>query len=110
MTPTLPEPIARFIDTTNAQDSAGFVAAFTEDALLDDWGRVFRGAGGIADWNRTDNIGVNAHFDLVSVEQAPAGEEWIVTLRVSGDGYNGTGPMRFQLAGDRISRLRITPN
>ena len=104
----LPTAVQRFIDTTNSQDTDGFVATFTEDAFLDDWGRTFHGQDGVRSWDATDNIGVNAHFDLVNWRRGSAENVVIVVLTVSGDGYNGTGPMEFSLDGDRISRLIIS--
>jgi hypothetical protein len=62
----LPAPIQVFIDATNAADSDAFVAAFTPDAYLNDWGREFHGRDGIHAWNSTDNIGVHA-----SISSAP---------------------------------------
>lgn len=103
----LPAAIAAFVDATNAGDSAAFVAAFTEDAVLDDWGRAFHGRDGVARWDRTDNTGVQAHFEVVRVEPGDAPDTWVVTLTVTGNGYHGTGPMTFTLAGDRIARLVI---
>lgn len=107
MTTATPVALAAFITTTNAGDSAGFIAAFTEDAVLEDWGRVFHGREGVAAWNRTDNIGVRAQFELVSIAAGDAPDAVIAVLTVSGDGYNGTGPMSFQLRGDKIARLTI---
>ena len=107
----LPAAIATFIDATNAADTEAFVGAFTEDATLDDWGRVFHGRDGVRSWDSTDNIGVRAHFELVFAQLgdgAAEGEgEHVVTLTVSGDGYNGTGPMRFTLRQGLIARLVI---
>jgi hypothetical protein len=54
----LPAAIADFIEATNRGDSDAFVAAFTQDAYLTDWGRDFHGHDGVRAWNRTDNIGV----------------------------------------------------
>lgn len=105
---TLPAPIEQFISSTNAADPAAFLEAFAPDATLEDWGRVFHGRDGIARWNGTDNIGVQAHFDLVNLRPGSAPGTWIVTLAVSGNGYNGTSPMTFVLDGDRISSLVIS--
>src|SRR3954467_12449510 len=99
----LPAPIAEFVDATNAGDTRRFVEAFTEDAYLNDWGREFRGHSGIASWDTTDNIGKQAHFEVVSVEETEPGVRYRVTLEVSGNGYNGTGPMDFTLQDGRIS-------
>lgn len=103
----LPDAIATFIGATNAGDSAAFVAAFTPDALLNDWGREFHGRDGVERWNTTDNIGVRAHFDLRGTERPGGGDTYVVTLAVSGDGYNGTGPMTFTLRDGLIASLRI---
>jgi hypothetical protein len=105
---SLPAPIRAFIDATNAADSDAFVAAFTPDAYLNDWGREFHGHQGVQAWNRTDNIGVHSHFELVSAAPGDEDGSHIVTLRVSGDGYNGTGPMRFELRDGLIARLVIS--
>lgn len=107
--PSLPEPIRAFIDSTNRGDSDAFIQSFTSDALLDDWGRQFTGHDGIAQWNTTDNIGVQAHFELVGVEPGPDPDSYIVTLAVSGNGHNGVGPMTFRLRNERTSELRIAP-
>jgi ketosteroid isomerase-like protein len=104
----LPAPIQRFVDATNRGDSEAFADAFTDDAYLNDWGREFHGRDGVLSWNRTDNIGVNAHFDVVDVAPGPDPDSVVVTMTVSGDGYNGTGPLLFGLRGDRIASLRIS--
>jgi hypothetical protein len=102
-----PAAISRFVETTNAADSDGFVATFTADASLDDWGRVFTGHEAIRRWDRSDNIGVQAHFDLLEVEPGDVPNSYVATIQVSGKGHNGTGPMVFTLRGDLIAGLRI---
>jgi SnoaL-like domain len=104
----LPDPIRAFIDTTNNGDSAGFAAAFTPDAYLNDWGREFQGRAGVSDWNRTDNIGVRTHFDVISVSAGSTPDSYVVTLRVSGNGFNGTSPLTFELRDGLIASLRIS--
>ena len=49
----LPAAIQNFIEATNRGDSDAFVAAFTQDAYLNDWGREFHGHQGVRAWNRT---------------------------------------------------------
>ena len=104
----LPAPIRTFIEATNAGDSDAFAAAFTEDARVDDWGRKFHGRDGVRSWDRTDNIGVNAHFEVVSAAPGPGPDCMTVVLTVTGDGYNGTGPMVFCLRDGLIAGLRIS--
>ena len=104
----LPAAIRGFIESTNRADSDAFVATFTEDAYLNDWGREFHGHDGVRSWNRTDNIGVRSHFEFVSAEPGEAPGSYVVTLTVTGDGFNGTGPMNFELRDERIAQLRIS--
>ncbi|WP_127794477.1 nuclear transport factor 2 family protein [Agromyces sp. LHK192] len=107
--PDVPAALRAFIDTTNRGDTDAFLAVFTDDASLDDWGRVFHGRDGIASWNETDNIGKQSHFELVGVEPTDDPDTVIATLEVSGNGYNGTGPITFTSVGDRLSRVVIAP-
>ncbi|WP_345751820.1 nuclear transport factor 2 family protein [Microbacterium rhizophilus] len=103
----LPAPIQEFVDATNAGDDARFAAVFTDDAYLSDWSREFRGPEGAAEWNRTDNIGVQAHFDVVDYASGDDDGEHVVTLAVRSNRFNGTGPLKFRLRDGRISRLVI---
>ena len=102
-----PQEIQSFVDATNRGDTDAFVEAFTEDAHLDDWGRSFDGRAGVRSWDSTDNIGVQAHFDVLDVRPGQTDQEYVATIRVSGNGYNGTGPMAFRLRDGLIAELRI---
>jgi hypothetical protein len=104
-----PPAIRAFVDTTNAGDSDGFVAAFTTDATLDDWGRTFAGHDGVREWDRTDNIGVQSHLELVDLDASDeeAGT-YVAVVRVRGNRFNGTGTMTFRLRDGLIADLRIT--
>ena len=90
----LPAAIRDFIEATNGGDSGAFAAACTEDAYLNDWGREFHGRDGVRAWNRT--------------EPGTMPDSYVVTLTVTGDGFNGTGPMNFELRDGRIARLRVS--
>jgi hypothetical protein len=102
-----PGAIRAFIDATNDGDSDAFVAAFTPDATLNDWGREYAGHAGVRDWDRTDNIGVQSHFDLLAIQPGEDPDSYVVTIRVRGNGYNGTGPMVFRLRDGLVASLRI---
>jgi ketosteroid isomerase-like protein len=103
----IPTAIQTFVDATNAADSDAFVAAFTDDAYLEDWGRVFHGHDGARSWDASDNIGKQSHFVVDGAEHH--GDDWVVTVTVTGNGFNGTSPIRFTVSGDRISRMVIQP-
>jgi SnoaL-like domain len=102
-----PAPIAAMIAATNAADSDAFVAVFTDDAYLNDWGREFHGHSGIASWNRTDNIGVEAHFDLHGVRAGDADDEYLADLTVTSRRFNGDGTFTISLRDRLISRFVI---
>lgn len=104
----LPSAIRAFIDTTNSGDTEGFVASFTEDAYLNDWGREFRGHDGVRSWNGTDNIGKQSRFSDVSVADGTEPDSYDVTLRVTGNGFNGVGTLNFRLRGGLIQSLVIS--
>jgi hypothetical protein len=106
----LPAPVQAFVDATNRADSDAFLDAFTADATLDDWGRTFTGRDGMARWNRSDNIGKQSHFEVLAIAPGPERDSCIVTLRVTGRGYNGTSPITFRLRGDRIAGVVIAPS
>lgn len=44
---SVPAPVQRVVDAINAADTDAFVAAFTDDGFVDDWGRVLRGPEGV---------------------------------------------------------------
>jgi hypothetical protein len=102
----LDPPIRQMLDATNRGDSDAFLAAFADDAVLEDWGRTFTGREEIAGWNARENIGVNSQIEVTGVDRS--GDEVRVGVSVSGDGYNGGGAFTFRLAGDRIARMVIT--
>jgi hypothetical protein len=95
------------IEATNTGDHNAFVAAFSDDAYVEDWGRQFRGREGVASWDRTDNIGRNAHFEPRDTRQV--GTSYVVTLDVTGDGFNGTSDFVFEIDGDLIRSMVIKP-
>jgi hypothetical protein len=105
----VPAAIRTFVDTTNAADPDGFVAGFTEDAFLSDWGREFVGHEGVAAWDRSDNIGKRSHFELLAVKPGLGDQQFVATVVVSGDGFTGTSDLEFTVRGDRVARLVIAP-
>lgn len=55
----LPDPVAAALDAANANDTAGFLACFAPDGVVDDWGREFRGPDEIREWSDREFIGVH---------------------------------------------------
>lgn len=103
----LPVAIVEFVRATNSADSEAFIATFTGDATLNDWGRKFAGRAQIAQWDRTDNIGVHSQLCIVDARAGSETGTYETTMRVRGDGYNGEGTMIFTIHDERITDLTI---
>jgi len=103
---TTPDPIRRFVEATNAGDTESFLDTFTDNALLSDWGRDFRGRDAISSWNQSDNIGVQSNLRIVRIAHSDG--VYHARVAVTGNGFNGEGDMAFTLDGDRIASLVIS--
>ena len=82
-----------------------FLAGFTEDGVVDDWGREFRGAAQIRAWSDAEFIGKQVSLAVQDV--AERGDEAVITAEVGGNGFNGPSHFSFQIRGDRVSRMTI---
>jgi hypothetical protein len=101
----LPAPVAALLAAANGHDAGAFLASFTADGVVDDWGREFRGAEAIRGWSDSEFIGVSVTLDVTAVE--PRGDETVVTAQVGGDGFNGPSHFTFRVVGDRVARMTI---
>ena len=102
----LPRAVQRIIEATNAGDAAAFVDAFTDDGVVDDWGRVFRGREEIARWDGAENTGVRSSFSVQDI--AVDADTVTARLAVGGGGFNGTSTFTFEVDGDRVRSMQIT--
>ena len=103
MTFELPPPVARLIDAANANDTDAFLACFTADATVDDWGREFAGPSAVREWSDREFIGVRVRMDVTGVEQDAGATT--VAAGVGGDGFNGPSHFTFVTAGDKVTRM-----
>jgi hypothetical protein len=101
----LPAPVAALLDAANANDTEAFLGSLTADAVVDDWGREFRGPDAIRGWSDGEFIGVAVTLDVTDVERRD--DETTVTASVGGDGFNGPSHFTFQVSGDRVARMTI---
>jgi hypothetical protein len=102
----LPDPVARVLDAANRHDGDAFLAFFTEDGVVDDWGREFAGAAAIRGWSDREFIGVNVALDVRESHVASDGEVTI-GADVGGDGFNGPSHFTFRLRDGLVSRTTI---
>lgn len=106
--PQVPAAIQQFVDATNKADAESFVDAFTSDAFLEDWGRKFHGHEGVLSWNETDNIGVGANFTVKGIKPGKGADNYVLTLGVKSNRFNGTGTMTIDLREGKIASLVIS--
>jgi hypothetical protein len=101
----LAPPVQGMLDAANGGDLPRFLAGFTEDGVVDDWGREFRGSEQIKAWSDAEFIGKRVSLAVEDVEHH--GAETVVTAQVGGEGFNGPSHFTFEVAGDKISRMTI---
>jgi ketosteroid isomerase-like protein len=106
---TIPESIEIYIHAINNHDSQAFLACFTDDAVVDDVGREFRGTAAIKEWSNREIFAVNVTFEVIKVAERDG--QIIVTGKVDGT-FDKTGlpdPLLishyFTLDGDKIAAL-----
>jgi hypothetical protein len=101
----LPQQVQVILAAANRGDRAAFLAAFTADGVVDDWGREFRGAEEIGSWSDGEFIGVAVELTVEGVERR--GERTVVTAQVGGHGFTGPSHFAFETDGDLVSRMTI---
>ena len=101
----LPPPVSRLLDAANAHDTDAFLAAFTNDGVVDDWGREFTGPEGIRGWSDSEFIGVAVSLSVT--EGNVAEDEATILAEVGGNGYTGPSHFTFTLRHGLVSRMTI---
>ena len=102
---TLPVPVKRVVDAINSADTEAFVAAFSTDGRVDDWGRVLEGSDGVRSWAATDAIGQNARMTVL--EATTEGDVTELTFEWTSNRFNGVSRAFVTLDGDLVSEFRI---
>lgn len=97
--------VRTLIDAANAGDIDAFLAGFTTDGVVDDWGREFHGAERIRSWSDAEFIGKRVSLTVRNVTVRETHTEIIAD--VGGDGFNGPSTFTFDLDGDRVARMTI---
>lgn len=102
----LPAPVQQAVDAANAGDTDAFVAVFTSDGAVDDWGRVFAGPDAIRGWSDQEFIG--KQVTLAVTGSRTDGATTTISTEVGGNGFNGPSDFAFTLDGSRVALMRIT--
>lgn len=101
----IPAPVQAIVDAINNGDRDAFVAAFTDNGVVDDWGRVLRGSEGVASWADTDAIGQNARITVHSAKIEGAVTE--IEFDWSSNRFNGPSRAFVTVADGKVSEFRI---
>ncbi|KKI22267.1 MULTISPECIES: nuclear transport factor 2 family protein [unclassified Leucobacter] len=104
----VPAPLQAFVDALNAADTDAFVAAFTEDGFVDDWGRVLRGPEGVRSWAASDAIGAGAQMTVL--EATTEGETTELRFAWVSRVFTGESTAVATARGDLLESFRILPN
>jgi hypothetical protein len=102
---TLPKLVERLLRAANANDTDAFLATFTDNGVVDDWGREFAGHAAIRGWSDREFIGQHVSLNITQITYV--GQTTVVTADVGVDGFNGPSHFTFQLDGDQVARMTI---
>jgi SnoaL-like protein len=104
----LPEPIAAYFNA-DQRDGDAVASCFTKQAVVKDEGQTHRGPEAIKAWKTA----TSAKFTYTSVPFAVEQKDgrYIVTSRLTGTFPGSPVDLRyfFQLEGDKVAYLQITP-
>ena len=108
MTLDLPQPVAAYF-TADRSDSEAVAQCFTENAVVKDEGRTFKGRAAIKQWKAD----ASAKYQYTSQPLACERQDGhvIVTSRLTGNFPGSPVNLRylFELEGDKIESLGIVP-
>ncbi len=102
----LPDILTRFADAVNDGDTPGFLACFTEDGVVNDWGRPFHGHDGIRRWSDGEFIGAKGRLTVQSAEIH--GNSVVMRANWASRVFTGDSTFAFTLEDGRIREMKIT--
>ncbi|MBZ9645030.1 nuclear transport factor 2 family protein [Streptomyces sp. PSKA30] len=105
-TPALPEVVSTALDAANAHDTDAWLATFSDDGAVNDWGRVFTGHDAMRGWSDREFIGVDVTLRVT--EAHTSGDTTTVHAQVGGDGFNGPSHFAFTVRSGQITLMSIT--
>jgi hypothetical protein len=106
--PDVPAPVQAMVDAINAADTEAFVAAFTRDGFVSDWGTVKAGPDGVRSWAGSDAIGAGARMTVLSAETT--GDTTRIRFGWKSSVFNGESDGIFVVDGDKLASFTIPPS
>lgn len=103
----LPEAVALYIKSADEHNTDALVSSLTEDAVVDDEGRVHQGKDDIRAWNKNSVAKFACRYDVTDV--ATYGDETVTTITVSGNFSRSPVSLfyRFIVSDGKVAQLRI---
>jgi len=101
----LPAPVRAALAAANANDLEAFLDCFSEDAVVGDWGWELQGRDEIRAWSDREFIGAKVSLEVTAVEGRNG--KTVVAVEVGGEGFNGPSRFKFQIEGDKVTRMMI---
>ena len=101
----VPPPVSRLLEAANAHDTNAFLSAFTDDGVVDDWGREFSSREAIRGWSDSEFIGVAVSLSVTDANVTE--DEATILAEVGGNGYTGPSHFTFTLRDGLVSRMTI---
>lgn len=87
----LSQPVATYFDTSNHPDKVAFVSNFSDDAVLVDDGREYKGIAEIQEWSNVNVFAAELKYEITKVVlNIERSDETIVTAKVDGT-FDKTG-------------------
>lgn len=112
--PKLPAPVSAFVLATNTFDLDALLETFSDDAIVNDQLREYRGKAAIKNWAIQDIVGIRVTMYVVGVTEHHG--HAVITANADGDYDKGGLPdplvltLYFSLHGDKIIQLIILRN
>jgi hypothetical protein len=103
----VPEPVAAYLAAEEAKDPDSLSRCFTEDGIVHDEGRDYRGRTSIRQWKQ--EVDTKYRYILQTVDAQTHGDKVVVRVRLTGE-FPGS-PVEldhiFKLSNDKIASLEI---
>jgi hypothetical protein len=106
---SVPSVVETYLRVAPRGDLDVLVGCFTEDAVVTDDGKTYRGRTAIRQWR--NDVAAAFEYTMAIVDSSPDGDGHLVVARIEGS-FPGSPvqlKFRFELAGDLISKLDIAP-
>ncbi len=107
MSTVLPAVVVEYLAAKQNHDSDALLATLTDDAVITDEGREYRGAAAIRAWQEEASAAVAATYAVE--DSAAVGDRTVVAVRVAGNFPGSPVPLYFHVAlrDDKISAVTV---